>query len=322
MAYFQILATYFSFLAFGGVLAVIRRWVRPNAKTSSALNKGPVYILLNAISLTAIWLPLWTHSFALILAVLAASVSWEMSHALEMKFIFRLLQSFATGVLILAADWLPISSLMQFWSIIILLALPIVSLWFSNQMAININTPRTIPDLSIPADLNTQLSKQTLGSALLNLVVGLVYLPFCLVPLIWLWHSDVNGYKITFFYLVIVINDAFSQFTGQLVGRTPLAPAISPSKTVEGSFGGILFSALLGVSLSGFGGWSSLQTIWLAVLIALSGQIGDLTESSWKRALGLKDFSSALGAQGGILDRFDALIFAAPVFCLLIRLWP
>jgi phosphatidate cytidylyltransferase len=53
------------------------------------------------------------------------------------------------------------------------------------------------------------------------------------------------------------------------------------------------------------------------MIIGLAGLIGDLSESSWKRALGLKDFSSALGAQGGVLDRFDALFFAAPIFFLL-----
>jgi phosphatidate cytidylyltransferase len=55
-------------------------------------------------------------------------------------------------------------------------------------------------------------------------------------------------------------------------------------------------------------------------VVAAAGALGDLTESAWKRALGLKDFSALLGAQGGVLDRFDGLIFAAPVYYLLLVL--
>ena len=58
----------------------------------------------------------------------------------------------------------------------------------------------------------------------------------------------------------------------------------------------------------------------VAAVIAVAGVLGDLTESGWKRALGLKDFSALLGAQGGVLDRFDGLIFAAPVYYLLLVL--
>jgi phosphatidate cytidylyltransferase len=80
----------------------------------------------------------------------------------------------------------------------------------------------------------------------------------------------------------------------------------------------LFFAALLGASLSPVMHWSFLRGGLTGLTIGLAGLIGDLSESSWKRALGLKDFSAGLGAQGGFLDRFDALIFAAPIFFLLL----
>ena len=68
-------------------------------------------------------------------------------------------------------------------------------------------------------------------------------------------------------------------------------------------------------------GWSYVVGAAMGMVIGLAGLIGDLTASGWKRALRLKDFSGLLGAHGGVLDRFDALIFAAPVFYLLLS-WP
>lgn len=120
-----------------------------------------------------------------------------------------------------------------------------------------------------------------------------------------------------FFYLIIASNDAFAQITGQLFGWRQLAPRISPGKTIGGALGGIVCAALLGALLSTTVGWPVLLGAGIGAAVAIAGQIGDLVESSWKRALGVKDFSNLLGAQGGVLDRFDGLLFAAPVCYLL-----
>jgi phosphatidate cytidylyltransferase len=109
--------------------------------------------------------------------------------------------------------------------------------------------------------------------------------------------------------------DAFSQLWGKFLGRHKLCPRLSPNKTVEGSAGGLLTTLTLAVLL---GCWMPRmirpQLVALALLTALAGLAGDLTFSAIKRRLGIKDFSGLLPGHGGILDRFDSLIFAAPAY--------
>ena len=125
------------------------------------------------------------------------------------------------------------------------------------------------------------------------------------------------GFASVYLYLVVATNDALAQITGELFGRRPLIPKISPAKTVEGAAGGMLFAAAMGLALSGVMGWGYLLGAFLGLVLGAAGLVGDLTASAWKRALGLKNFSNLLGPQGGVLDRFDGLIFASPVFYLL-----
>jgi phosphatidate cytidylyltransferase len=157
-----------------------------------------------------------------------------------------------------------------------------------------------------------------LGRRMVSVAGCIIYFPVCLIPAVWLWHAENGAFYATFLYLVIATNDAFGQFTGQLFGHHPLVPRISPAKTVEGATGGLVFAALLGACLSSTVGWSLFHGALMGLVIGLSGLVGDLSESSWKRALGLKDFSSLLGGNGGVLDRFDGLLFATPIFFLLL----
>ncbi|NDD27417.1 MAG: phosphatidate cytidylyltransferase [Proteobacteria bacterium] len=124
-------------------------------------------------------------------------------------------------------------------------------------------------------------------------------------------------------YLIMLISvTAFSDvgaFTfGRLFGRHPLAPEISPGKTVEGTFGGILTSAVGAVA---FGLWLGLAPAACAltgVLLSVAGQLGDLWESMMKRDAGIKDSGRALAGHGGVLDRCDSLFYAMPVGYLLL----
>jgi phosphatidate cytidylyltransferase len=109
--------------------------------------------------------------------------------------------------------------------------------------------------------------------------------------------------------------DAFSQLWGRLLGQRKLCPRLSPGKTIEGLCGGLLTTLAVAFLL---GSWIHhmlrSQLVVLALLTALAGLAGDLSFSAVKRRLGIKDFSGLLPGHGGILDRFDSLIFAAPVF--------
>jgi phosphatidate cytidylyltransferase len=122
--------------------------------------------------------------------------------------------------------------------------------------------------------------------------------------------------ELVLFLLVIIwVGDSAAYYGGRAFGRHPLAPRISPKKTVEGAIAGLLGSMLVG----GFVGVAFLGEPWLSVTLisaatAVAGQVGDLAESAMKRSAGVKDSSSILPGHGGILDRLDSLFFAAPVF--------
>jgi phosphatidate cytidylyltransferase len=113
----------------------------------------------------------------------------------------------------------------------------------------------------------------------------------------------------------VVVSDSAQYYTGRMLGRRPLAPAISPKKTQEGAVGGVVFGTLFMT----FVGRLFLQLpvpslALLGVLVVVAGICGDLFESRLKRASAVKDSSSLIPGHGGVLDRIDALLFAAPVF--------
>jgi len=120
--------------------------------------------------------------------------------------------------------------------------------------------------------------------------------------------------------LAVVANDVGARFAGRSFGKTPLMPEISPNKTVEGFFGGFLASLIVCLAVVGrLDPWSFGSTFWLAVVASLVGPAGDLAESMVKRDLGVKDMGTLLPGHGGVLDRFDALLFALPAVYYLVE---
>jgi phosphatidate cytidylyltransferase len=121
--------------------------------------------------------------------------------------------------------------------------------------------------------------------------------------------------------LLICISDSFSQLWGRVLGRHELCKKISPNKTVEGFIGGFLTVAIsaqiLGFLIPEIEGASRLL---LGSIIFLAATAGDLIFSMIKRKLKIKDFSGIIPGHGGVLDRFDSLIVALPVYCWTIRL--
>jgi phosphatidate cytidylyltransferase len=107
--------------------------------------------------------------------------------------------------------------------------------------------------------------------------------------------------------------DTAAMFTGRTFGRHKLAPFISPNKTWEGSCGGILFSSLIGAGGSYLFNFPLIHGLILGILMGTFGLIGDLCASVLKRELGVKDFGGLLPGHGGVLDRIDSLILAAPI---------
>lgn len=123
-------------------------------------------------------------------------------------------------------------------------------------------------------------------------------------------------------FVFIWVNDTFAYLTGKLFGRTPLWPSISPKKTIEGLAGGLIMAAIAGfIWAQYFPRLSPLQWIIFALAGALAGTAGDLYESYVKRKAGVKDAGDIIPGHGGILDRIDSILFAAPVLFLLIILY-
>jgi phosphatidate cytidylyltransferase len=111
-------------------------------------------------------------------------------------------------------------------------------------------------------------------------------------------------------------SDTAQYYTGRLFGRTPLAPVRSPKKTVEGAIGGFVIApaVLVAAGMAWLPGLQPWRLAVLGVLLVFSGIVGDLFESMLKRAAGMKDSGNLIPGHGGILDRIDALLFAAPIF--------
>ncbi len=106
--------------------------------------------------------------------------------------------------------------------------------------------------------------------------------------------------------------DTFAYLVGKAIGKHKLAPSLSPGKTREGSLGGLLGAIVAGMTFSAWIHQPLILGIALGVLAGTIGQIGDLFESALKRERGIKDFGSLLPGHGGVLDRFDSLLFVTP----------
>lgn len=127
--------------------------------------------------------------------------------------------------------------------------------------------------------------------------------------------SDLGFFLVVFAVACTFLNDTGAYYTGTLIGNHKLAPKISPGKTIEGTIGGIVVCIITGLTVNYLFG-SPLSSDWaiaFALLVAIAAILGDLVESSIKRGAGIKDSGDIVPGHGGVLDRFDSLIFVFPV---------
>ena len=129
-----------------------------------------------------------------------------------------------------------------------------------------------------------------------------------------LWLGEVHPYNprpILSFLWMIWANDTGAFVVGKPLGKHKLWPSVSPGKSWEGTIGGMTASALVAVLALG------LEWAWLGGLMGALSTAGDLTQSAWKRRHNIKDSGNLLPGHGGIMDRFDGFLFAAPVYAIL-----
>ncbi len=164
-------------------------------------------------------------------------------------------------------------------------------------------------------------SSEHWASAACKLVIGLLILLPAWQGLVQIKQEPLGNWLIMAVMVLVWGADIGAYFSGRAFGKRKLAPKVSPGKSWEGVYGGLLLSLVLAAIVGVARDWSFVQIlmglIGAAVIVFIS-VVGDLTESMFKRQSGLKDSSNLLPGHGGVLDRIDSLTAAIPVFAVLL----
>lgn len=249
------------------------------------------------------------------IAAIAAMATWELvSNALGLKWLpFRIVSAvYTAGMVFLFYLWLEISfRTKEFFSgavsaiqldqdeLYMPVVIAIISIFYFVVMAV----------LSL-------VKQQELGlEKIISLCTMPLFISFSLASLGSI-ATATNGV----YYLLLILNfssvcDMGAYFVGVSIGKTKLCPEISPKKTVEGAFGGIISSIIVGVVITlcfeHFG--KIFPVVLLAVPLCAAGMAGDLFASIIKRKVGIKDYGNLIPGHGGVLDRIDSILFIAPL---------
>ncbi|KQS97752.1 MULTISPECIES: phosphatidate cytidylyltransferase [unclassified Rhizobium] len=154
---------------------------------------------------------------------------------------------------------------------------------------------------------------------------GIMLSVYCISHVPALITLEIPGYEgkklllIAFLIATVQGSDVLQYIFGKLFGKHRISPSVSPSKTWEGLIGGIVSASLLGAGLSWLTPFPPLQAGILAALACIMGFFGGLVASAIKRDRGVKDWGQMIEGHGGMLDRADSLVFAAPVFFHIVR---
>jgi phosphatidate cytidylyltransferase len=156
---------------------------------------------------------------------------------------------------------------------------------------------------------------------------GLMLCVFCVSHVPALLILQIPGFEgrnlLLIAYLVIVVqgSDVLQYVWGKLLGQHKVAPELSPSKTWEGLVGGVASATVLGAALYWLTPFTPWQSAAIALLLCMMGFLGGLVMSGIKRDRGVKDWGDMIEGHGGMLDRLDSIVFAAPIFFHVVRKW-
>lgn len=161
--------------------------------------------------------------------------------------------------------------------------------------------------------------KESYKNIFFPFLVGLFYLYLGFMPIVWI----AKGYPrelLVYFFSVVFATDTGAYLAGKLFGKRPFFAKISPKKTWEGFFGGLLIALLVGIMLNRFWGfWSLKLALILTLALSLWETCGDLFESAVKRVVEKKDSGALIPGHGGLLDRIDGVLFASPLYFIFLE---
>ena len=259
-------------------------------------------LLMGIVLLTCVFISSWTW-FALLLFIIAVG-TFEMSRLLQLNSI--------TGIII--GETLSLS----FFALLALVALQIITpRWLLLDMLIAM-MPFLYALFSVKHDAKPIFT---------YLYASLIFLSLPSSLMLFMYREDLFGTLagprlIILVFCLLWVNDIFAYLTGKLLGRHKLFPRISPGKTIEGSIGGLVFTMASLIIFCHYSQWFSIShAIGLAAIAVVFGTLGDLCESMLKRQAGVKDSGKLIPGHGGILDRFDSIMFSVPfIFVYLLLL--
>jgi phosphatidate cytidylyltransferase len=258
----------------------------------------------------------------LVVAVIWLSPTWLVAGFAAVIAVFALLEFFSL------AERLGFHAY-RFWTYLAALAI-FAQQWYASQAAsisglgellYQARSPRVTLDLVLVgfvfgAAAIALWSGQALSEVLPSVCVSAAGLVLVVVPfsaVVRLDGVDVVGRELLLFTLTLVwTGDTAAYFVGRTMGRWKMSPQLSPGKTWEGATANLLGALLVGALFGFFTRMDPAHLLVMAVLGSVAGQVGDSFESAFKRSAGVKDSGSILPGHGGILDRIDALILAAP----------
>ena len=259
-------------------------------------------IIFAALVVGCVLLGPWTCSALLLLVVGIGTFEMCRLHGvMEVKYLI-LSELFALGAYVLAAlaalHFLPMN-----WLVLELLFLMLPFLF---------------------ALFSTKYDNKTLFSSLYG---SLVFLSLPCALMLYMYRTDLFGqmagaHLILLVFGLLWVNDIFAYLTGRLLGKHKLFSRISPGKTIEGSLGGLVFTVIAMVVFCRYASWLSITAaVGMAAIAVIFGTLGDLCESMLKRQAGVKDSGKLIPGHGGILDRFDSVMFSVPfIFVYLLLL--